>query len=168
MCGMFIKQLRCEKGWTQAELANRLSVTDKAVSRWETGKGYPEVTIIPELAKILDVTIGELLSGQRILPELQQNQTEKLLLENLKGNRDRMVVAGGGLIICSIVMVILALNLWRGFGYGSDAFSGFHRVMENGGFGFLSQVLMVVLPLISIGLSGYILWEGDRSEKNRP
>ena len=57
MCGMFIKQLRCEKGWTQAELANRLSVTDKAVSRWETGKGYPEVTIIPELAKILDVTI---------------------------------------------------------------------------------------------------------------
>ncbi len=63
--GPFIASLRKEKGWTQQVLADKLQVSVKAVSRWETGKGYPDVTILPLLANELNISIGELLNGER-------------------------------------------------------------------------------------------------------
>jgi transcriptional regulator with XRE-family HTH domain len=63
--GSFIAQLRKEKSLTQQELADRLGVTNKAVSKWETGEGYPEITILPTLADALGVTADELLRGER-------------------------------------------------------------------------------------------------------
>lgn len=61
--GAIIKQLREGKGMTQAQLAARLQVSDKAVSRWETAKGYPDITLIGPLAQALDISVMELLSG---------------------------------------------------------------------------------------------------------
>lgn len=63
--GAFIAQLRREKGLTQQGLADSLSVTNKAVSKWETGDGYPEITMLPTLADALGVTADELLRGER-------------------------------------------------------------------------------------------------------
>ncbi len=65
--GALIAQLRKEKNITQKDLAKKIGVTDKAISRWETGRGYPDVEILPDLAKALSVSINELLNG-----ELQQ------------------------------------------------------------------------------------------------
>lgn len=62
--GCFIASLRKEKSMTQQSLADKLNVTSKAVSKWETGQGYPEITTIPTLAEILEVTTGELLNGE--------------------------------------------------------------------------------------------------------
>ena len=62
--GEFIAALRKKKGLTQAELAKQLNVSDKAVSKWESGKGLPEVSTIPDLCKILGVTADELLAGK--------------------------------------------------------------------------------------------------------
>lgn len=67
--GSFIAALRRERGLSQKELAAELGVTDKAVSRWETGRGYPDVALLPRLAKALDVSITELLEGERATPE---------------------------------------------------------------------------------------------------
>ena len=61
--GAVIKRLREEKKLTQSQLAELLSVSDKAVSRWETGKGYPDITLIEPLAQTLGVSVMELLSG---------------------------------------------------------------------------------------------------------
>ena len=61
--GAIIKQMREGKGMTQAQLAARLQVSDKAVSRWETAKGYPDITLIEPLAQALDISVMELLSG---------------------------------------------------------------------------------------------------------
>lgn len=61
--GAIIKQLREGKGMTQAQLAARLQVSDKAVSRWETAKGYPDITLIEPLTQALDISVMELLSG---------------------------------------------------------------------------------------------------------
>lgn len=61
--GAIIKQLREGKGMTQAQLAARLQISDKAVSRWETAKGYPDITLIEPLAQALDISVMELLSG---------------------------------------------------------------------------------------------------------
>lgn len=63
--GIFISTIRKSKTMTQQELADKLGVTNKAISKWETGEGYPEITIIPELAKELGISIDELLTGKR-------------------------------------------------------------------------------------------------------
>ena len=63
--GMFIQGLRIDKGMTQAQLAELLGISDRAVSKWETGKSFPDVSILKPLAKILDVSVLELLDGQR-------------------------------------------------------------------------------------------------------
>ena len=63
--GELIQKLRKKAGLTQAELAQRLAISDKTVSRWETGLGYPEITQIPKLASVLGVTADRLLSGER-------------------------------------------------------------------------------------------------------
>lgn len=64
--GAMIKRLREEKGLTQTELAEKIFVTDKAVSKWETGRGYPDISLVESLAKALGVSVIELLSGENI------------------------------------------------------------------------------------------------------
>ena len=61
--GSFIREKRIEKGLKQRELADLLYVTESAVSKWETGKSYPDITMIPNICKVLDVTEKELIDG---------------------------------------------------------------------------------------------------------
>lgn len=67
--GEFIKSQRTKLGMTQKELADKIGCTDKAISRWETGKGMPDVSFLIPLSNELNVTLNELLSGERIIPE---------------------------------------------------------------------------------------------------
>lgn len=62
--GNYICELRKSHNWTQSELASRLNVSDKAVSKWESGNGLPDISILPALAKVLAVTVDELLDGK--------------------------------------------------------------------------------------------------------
>ena len=61
--GKFLCEVRKEKNLTQKELANILHVTDKAVSKWERGKSFPDISLLEPLSKTLDLSIGELLEG---------------------------------------------------------------------------------------------------------
>ena len=65
--GAIIKKLRESKRLTQAELAERLNVSDKAVSKWETGKGFPDITLIEPIADALGISVAELLSGSSVI-----------------------------------------------------------------------------------------------------
>ena len=64
--GEAIKTLREKAGYTQAQLAEKICVSDKTVSKWETGKGYPDISLLEPLAEALKVSITELLSGNLI------------------------------------------------------------------------------------------------------
>ena len=68
--GKTIATLRKTKGWTQVELAEKLNVSDKAVSKWESEAGFPEISQFPALAKIFDVTIDYLMTGAETLKEV--------------------------------------------------------------------------------------------------
>ncbi len=68
--GKTIAELRKAKGWTQIELAEKLNVSDKAVSKWESEGGFPEITQLPMLAKIFDVSIDYLMTGKETEPEI--------------------------------------------------------------------------------------------------
>lgn len=64
--GKFIAELRKEKDLTQKELANKIGVTDRAVSKWENGRGMPDVSLLRKISEIFDITVNELLSGEKI------------------------------------------------------------------------------------------------------
>jgi transcriptional regulator with XRE-family HTH domain len=63
--GSFLSVLRKEKNMTQAELASKLMVTDKAISRWERGVGFPDIVMLEPLADVLDVSVAELINSKR-------------------------------------------------------------------------------------------------------
>ena len=65
--GGAIKRLRENKGITQQQLAEKIGVSSKAVSKWETAKGLPDITLIEPLAKALGVSVAELMSGERVV-----------------------------------------------------------------------------------------------------
>lgn len=67
--GAVIKQLREKQNMTQLQLADKLGVSDKAVSKWETGRGYPDVTLLQPIADALSVSVAELLSGEAVVNE---------------------------------------------------------------------------------------------------
>ena len=74
--GAAIRALREKRGDTQKELAEKLSVSDKAVSKWETGRGLPDITLLEPLAKTLGVSVTELLSGECVV---NRNRSANLL-----------------------------------------------------------------------------------------
>lgn len=77
--GKFISTCRKEKGLTQTQLAEKLNITNRAVSKWETGKSVPDAAIMLDLCEILDVSVNELLSGERIAMENYQKKRKKIL-----------------------------------------------------------------------------------------
>ncbi len=78
--GTFLAQLRKEKGLTQKDLAALVSVSDKAVSKWERGLSFPDITLLIPLAQALEVTVSELLQGQRTDTDVMgQDQVEELV-----------------------------------------------------------------------------------------
>ena len=75
--GKFLKELRKENGLTQEELAEKLYVNSRSISRWENAKTMPDFDVLIELAKLYDISIEELLNGERT--EIMEKQTEKTL-----------------------------------------------------------------------------------------
>ena len=120
--GAFIAQLRREQGLTQKELAECLGVTDKAVSRWETGKGLPDTALLKPLGDVLGVSVGELLAGTRNAQELR-DRTDQMLLESLEDpDRDLRKILGflGIGILVALGGIFFALCVAR-FLNGPDA-----------------------------------------------
>lgn len=64
--GAVIKELREKNHFTQAELAKKLNVSDKTVSKWETGRGYPDISLLEPIAKVFGVSIAELMTGNAV------------------------------------------------------------------------------------------------------
>ncbi|MDE7245398.1 MAG: helix-turn-helix domain-containing protein [Oscillospiraceae bacterium] len=77
--GVFVSRLRKERGMTQKELADRLFISDKAVSKWERGLSLPDISLLQPLADILSVSVTELLSGEYIRDEPDAQETEQLV-----------------------------------------------------------------------------------------
>ena len=85
--GGLIARRRKEQNWSQGDLAERLHVTDKAVSKWETGRGVPSVDLLEPLAEALDLTVSELLSGRELTPEELPKAAEAQVMESMERER---------------------------------------------------------------------------------
>ena len=78
--GLFLKELRKEKQLTQEQLAERFGVTNRSVSRWETGSNMPDLSILVELADFYDVDIRDIIDGERKGDDMNKEEKERLLI----------------------------------------------------------------------------------------
>ena len=113
--GKFIASCRKEEGMTQAELAEKLGISDRAVSKWETGKSMPDSGIMLELCGFLKINVNELLSGERIMAEFYSKQVEENLLAMRREveERDRRALKleywmGFSAVLSGSVLILLA------------------------------------------------------------
>ena len=116
--GKFISSCRKEQEMTQSALAEKLGISDRAVSKWETGKSMPDSSIMLELCELLHINVNELLSGEKIMAELYNENAEKNMVamqKELEGKNKLMLhmeiwLAGpatiSGLILCFIAATI--------------------------------------------------------------
>jgi len=103
-----IKTKRKEKGLTQEELARKINVTEKAISRWETGRGTPDIALLIPLSKELGVSVSEILSGKEDVKE-NQNFTEIVhYIDETKKNKNKHIIT----ISSIIYIMLLLLYLW--------------------------------------------------------
>lgn len=121
--GKFIASRRKEGHMTQADLAEKLGISDRAVSKWETGRSMPDSGIMLELCALLHINVNELLSGERIMTESYDKRVEENLLamrREIEQRDKRMlrlemwltvptIVVG---IILIVLAVLLAIPMW--------------------------------------------------------
>ena len=86
--GKFIAEMRKEKGLTQRELAEKLSISDRTVSKWECGNGFPEISLMLPLCEVLDISVNELLSGKRLHSEEYQKHAEVNIMSLMQERKE--------------------------------------------------------------------------------
>ena len=103
--GALIARLRKEKGMTQQELAAQLDITDKAVSKWERSPSCPDISILPQVAEILGVTVDDLLSTPKSYPRScwkEFNRSDIKEMVSLVCRCVSLALSVGGLVIFSM------------------------------------------------------------------
>lgn len=107
--GAFIQQTRKEMGMTQKELAEKLHISDKTISKWETGKGLPDVSLLPLVCETLHININEFLAGEKLPPnelaKKAEDNTLSLLRENYESKKRNIVsiIIGACLLFFGLV-----------------------------------------------------------------
>ncbi len=110
--GKFIAQCRKDKNMTQAQLAEKLNITDRAISKWETGKGMPDSGVMLDLCNELVITVYELLSGEMIEMNNYDRKAEENLLKLNEGNEHkRKLLLKSGVVIILLVFIIILIEL---------------------------------------------------------
>ena len=133
--GRFIAELRKEKNMTQRNLADKLGVTDRAISKWENGRGLPDVSLMKPLCEILGISVTELLNGERTKETDVQVKMEETFYEvlvdreiQIKNTRDikkrysalRLVTIIFGSVM-GLIFAVMIISGLRGEGYSLNA-----------------------------------------------
>ena len=117
--GKFIAESRKSRNLTQRQLADILSISDKTISKWECGKGLPEVSLMLPLCAALDITVNDLLSGEKVSSTDYQEKAEGNMINLMKENEEnkkRMVlsiITGAITIIavCALIVIVSLIDL---------------------------------------------------------
>ena len=107
--GKFIAESRKKQKLTQMDLAERLGVTDRAVSKWETGKSMPDSSIMIELCELLEISVTELLKGEKVSMESNEKKFESIAMEFIKQKEEsdrRLLMLEWVIAILSIIVLL--------------------------------------------------------------
>ena len=108
--GKFIAVMRKEKNLTQRQLAETIGISDKTVSKWETGNGMPDVSLMMPLCDALNITVNELLSGERLDDTQYKKKAEENIMELMKEKKESKIKIALS-IICFVVTVAPSIAL---------------------------------------------------------
>lgn len=108
--GKFIAAARKAHGMTQKQLAEQLSISDKTVSKWERGKGLPEVALMLPLCEALQITVNDLLSGEKISENNYQKKAEENMMSLMQENQENKKHLALS-VICGVITVIAVCAL---------------------------------------------------------
>lgn len=162
--GEFIKNLRIEKGLTQKELAEALNCTDKAISRWETGKGFPDIVFLAPLAKTLGVTVNELLAGEKLSQEELVQKSDEVILNTMQEaeSKRRKLETIIFAVLCALPIVTIHLVVIFNASIELLIFTTLLSMVCCVVAGFLKIKIKFALPLIVVAplLPLFIIREG--------
>lgn len=159
--GRFIAELRKEKKMTQIDLANKLGITDRAISKWENGRGMPDLSLLPPLCEILDVSINELLSGARLDKKDYQEKLEENIINTIDYT-DKKIRKTKKIFIITISIILMFIVMLMVM-YGIDI----NRMRNNKPVVFSTWGYSYVPPIdlkeeeIELAIMDYLIEKGD-------
>lgn len=125
--GEFISTLRKEQGYNQKDLAQKLNVTDKAVSKWETGRSAPDVSMLLPLSEVLGVSVTEILKGEKINEEKIHTASNEIIVMTLKKSKLKMLTA---IVLISIILIGLICSYPAYHYFSTISENDFEKVRE--------------------------------------
>lgn len=161
--GTFLKTLRKEKNLTQDQLAEQLGVSNRTVSRWETGSNMPDISLLTEIAEFYDVSIPELIYGERKSENMREEVKEvaETMSDYAKAEKENMVKSIRDMSIIGLIALITYMVLDRtGIYEGSNLLRYVYGIAEA-----LIYVTVLMFPLYTTGLLSKIRIKRTRSNK---
>ena len=136
--GKFIAECRKEKKMTQSELAEKLNVTDRSVSNWENGRNMPDLSIFKPLCDELDITINELLSGEKLKKEKYQEKFEENIINTIDYSTRKINIIRNNL---GIVLIIIGILM---------SFTAMTLIPSDSSWGSIYSVLGGIISLVGL------------------
>ena len=131
--GAFISERRKAKGWTQSQLAEKLEITDKAVSKWETGRSMPDLSLFLPLCTLLEVTLNELFAGEYIAEEKLKEKADEVLMDVITNwlGHDKWESKESGTALQNVLEVENVSKLYENVSTGHENILEKHKIENN-------------------------------------
>lgn len=150
--GKFILECRKNKKLTQSELAEKLGVTDKSISNWENGRNMPDLSLFKPLCEILDISINNLISGEKVSKEKYQEKFEENIINTIdytnKKISDKNNVIGTILIAFGIILAITAMSIFPSESSWGSVYSVFGGIVSLVGISRFTKKLSYAKRLV--------------------
>ncbi len=148
--GVFIKEMRRKKFLTQKQLAKQLNISDKAVSKWEVGDSYPDISLLKPIAELFEISVDELLSCKLDSKRQKTEITKKLILFNIASN----------ILLVAILIVFLLLSKIQTTNTSSIAFA--INDLET-----FTSVVLITTILITVSFGTYNFLQYRKYERGK-
>ena len=147
--GKFLKELRNEKNLTQEQLAEKLNVSGRTVSRWETGSNMPDISLLVELAEYYNVSIPEIINGERKSETMKEETKETALsLSDYAEEINRRIKTKlCVLTVAALIGMILFVAIEAS---GLDTPDSIYELLASGGLGLNFGMLIVLAMYLSV------------------
>lgn len=164
--GKFILELRKEKNMTQQELADKIGVTDRAISKWENGRGLPDLSLMKPLCDELGISINELISGEKIDKKEYQNKFEENVLNTINYSQKQIKRVRNKYAIITGIIVLFLITFGTLFGIDINRMRNNEPIFfSTWGFDYFPPVNLDEEKIIN-SIENYIVVNGDEHKKH--
>ena len=164
--GNFISSLRKEKQMTQKELADLLHVSDRAISKWENGRGLPELSLLQPLCEALDVSINELLNGEKMIKKEIEEKSKETILSTIEYSYHKIKTSRKGFFILLSILVLFFTSIFVLLGIDVTRMNNNEPIFfSTWGFDYAAPVDLKD-EYIQIAIEDYLVDQNDASSKH--